>query len=229
MFGVESTGLGRAELTVATGAELEMGMAKIQPAVNALRLGLGAAALGLAPIGTPPAFSMTDSQCSTIKLLATEKPNRWQSLLGEEVPTSNRPGAPFQRQSWKAKVDGAPFKMCYIREKTYRGGEPVRSASCHVELPPVPEKVAMTTELQGRLFALYTGLAGEFARCLGSKPRESTGTNDSATSRTLAWEWKLSPPQVPQPVTVTLSGAIPNVGAVVDGIYTSAHFLVSFD
>lgn len=180
-------------------------MAKIQPAVNALRLGLGAAALGLAPIGTPPAFSMTDSQCSTIKLLATEKPNRWQSLLGEEVPTSNRPGAPFQRQSWKATVDGAPFKMCYIREKTYRGGAPVRSASCHVELPPVPEKVAMTTE------------------------RESTGTNDSATSRTLAWEWKLSPPQVPQPVTVTLSGAIPNVGAVVDGIYTSAHFLVSFD
>ncbi|QCS61182.1 hypothetical protein EC609_00200 [Achromobacter denitrificans] len=148
-------------------------MAKIQPAVNALRLGLGAAALGLAPIGTPPAFSMTDSQCSTIKLLATEKPNRWQSLLGEEVPTSNRPGAPFQRQSWKAKVDGAPFKMCYIREKTYRGGEPVRSASCHVELPPVPEKVAMTTELQGRLLALYTGLAvslrNVWARSRGSR------------------------------------------------------------
>lgn len=204
-------------------------MIKVHHAVNVSRYSLAVVAVGLVAIGPSLAFSMTDEQCSAIKLMATEKSSRWQNLLGVEVPTSNRPGAPFQRQNWKANLDVEPFMSCFIREKVYRGGAPARSASCHFDLPTVPEKSAMTAEMHGRLLSLYKGLAGELAHCLGSKPLESTGVNDSATSRMTIWDWKLSPPQTPQPVAVRLTGWLPKVGAVVDGVRTSAHLLVSFE
>lgn len=202
-------------------------MAKIRLPMAALRVTLGAAAI-CSLVGSPQALSMPDAQCATIKTIVSQKSNRWDGLRGQEVPSTNRPGALFQRQRWAMRGDVKPFETCYIQDKTYKSGTPFRSVYCTFKVPTVPDKSVMTDELSERLLTSFNGVAREFAQCLGSKPKESTGMNDSATSQTIDWEWEFSPPEVPQPVKVSLGGWIPKVGVVVDGVYTHASLLATF-
>jgi|GEM_PF-3423907 len=197
--------------------------------MNALRHTPGIIAVSFVAVGSSLAFSMPDSQCSTIKLIASEKSNRWESMRGEEISSSNRPGAPFQRQRWRMTGDVEPFEKCYISDKTYRGGAPIRSVSCIFKIPTVPDKSVMTDELREKLLTTTTEFAKAFAQCLGSKPRESADVNDSGTSHSMGWEWELSPPGVRQAVKVSLGAWIPKVGVVVDGVRTYASLLASFD